>query len=232
MSQRPYKHYILKGDGDQPYYWHTKAGNGEVVASSHDQYIRRSDCLHGLNLFKDHTAEAPINDRTASGAPGRLADYEFEIDKNRRDEWIWRFQAPNNKIVATGSEGYSSKQAVLDAIERVKEHVPDAEVFDETGEPVDLEECSGGGLRPPRARRYRIRVDRQKYVVDRPSLTGGEILEVAGKIPPAGFQLYQKVRGQKAKPIALDESVDLTCPGVERFQTMPKNVTDGGCHDG
>lgn len=232
MSQRPYKHYILKGESDQPYYWHTKAGNGEVVASSHDQYTRRSDCLHGLNVFKDHAAEAPINDRTEPGAPARLADHEFEIDTDRRGDWIWRFQAPNNKIVATGDEGYNSKQAVLDAIERVKRHAPDAEVFDETGEPVDLEECAESGIRPPRARRYRIRVDRQKYVVDRPSLKGREILEVADKTPPAGFQLYQKVHGQKPKPIGLDESVDFRCPGVERFQTMPKSVTDGMRHDG
>jgi uncharacterized protein YegP (UPF0339 family) len=226
-NNRPYTHTILKGDAAQPYYWHTKAGNGEIVASSHDQYTAAAAALHGLDLFASNAADAPINDRTASDAPGRLAAFEFEIDHDRQDRWIWRFQAGNSQIVATGAEPFSSKRSVLDAIERVKAHVADAEVVDETGEPVDIEACAAGNVRPPRARRYRIRVDREKYVVDRPCLTGREVLETAGRTPANQFQLYQKERGGQKRAIAHDETVDLARPGVERFQTIELTVTDG-----
>ncbi len=229
---RPYTHLIRKGDAAQPYYWRTEASNGEPVSSSHDQYASLSDALHGLALFTTNAATAPINDRTDAVGDGQLAPFEFEIALDVEGRPIWRFQAPNNQIVATGAEPFSSKRAAREAIERIKANVADAEVIDETDEPVDIEACAAGGVRPPRARRYRIRVDREKYDVDRPHLTGREVLEVAGRQPATQFQLYQKLRGGQTRAVALNETTDLTAPGVERFQTIELAVTDGAPPNG
>jgi len=97
----------------------------------------------------------------------------------------------------------------------------------ETDDVVDLEQYAREGHRPPRAPRYRIRIDRQYYVVAAPSLTGRELLQLAGKTPPEQYMLSQKLRGGQTKRIDLDERVDFTTPGVERFMTLPLDQTEG-----
>src|SRR5215510_2107888 len=101
------------------------------------------------------------------------------------------------------------------------------EQFIETEEVVDLEECAKANRKPPRARRYRIRIDKQHYVVEVPSMTGRELLHLAGKQPPTRYRLYQKFAGGERKSIDLDEKADFTTPGVERFMTLPLDQTEG-----
>lgn len=96
------------------------------------------------------------------------------------------------------------------------------EILDE----VDLEVWSARGERAPKARRYVIRVDRERYTVTESSITGRAILALAGK-DPARTLLQQRVQGGGTRPIGPDQAVDLTEPGVERFITLPKNQTDG-----
>ena len=99
------------------------------------------------------------------------------------------------------------------------------EILDEI---ADLEEYARDGRRPPRCRGYRIRVNGDKFVVHEPEPTGLHIMQVAGIAPPEQFGLYQKVRGQQFERIPLDEQVDLTQPGVEKFKTLPLDQTEGG----
>jgi len=42
-----------------------------------------------------------------------------------KDGWRWRLVAGNSQTIATGGEAYSSKQAVLDGIDRVIGYVSD-----------------------------------------------------------------------------------------------------------
>jgi len=91
---------------------------------------------------------------------------------------------------------------------------------------IDIEEFAKAGRPVPRDRRYRIRIDREHFVVDEPSLTGRQILKLAGKTP-AEFMLSQKFRGGEVKKIEPDEKVDFTRPGVERFMTLPLDPTEG-----
>ena len=80
---------------------------------------------------------------------------------------------------------------------------------------------------PPHCRRYRIRVDRKRYVVQTPEITGRELLELAEKEPAECFALYQQFRAGHRKRIGLDERVDLRRPGIERFKTLPVDAKDG-----
>lgn len=97
----------------------------------------------------------------------------------------------------------------------------------ETDEIVDLEEFAKANRKPPRARRYRIRIDKQHFVVEAQCLTGRELLQLAGKTPPERFMISQKLCGGQAKKIGLDEKADFTTPGVERFMTLPLDQTEG-----
>lgn len=95
-------------------------------------------------------------------------------------------------------------------------------------EEEDLEAAAKAGQVPRLARRYRFRVDRERFVVEKTALTGREILLIAGRIPPERFLLSQKHTGGRAEKVDLDEVVDLRKPGVERFMTLPKDQTEGG----
>jgi hypothetical protein len=92
---------------------------------------------------------------------------------------------------------------------------------------IDIEEYGKRGERPPPARRYRVRIDRDRFVVPKAHPLGRELLTIAGKVPPERFSLTQKLRGGAVRPVALDETVDLTEPGVERFMTLPLDQTEG-----
>ncbi len=78
----------------------------------------------------------------------------------------------------------------------------------------------------PHAKHYAFRVDKERIVVDTPTITGAEILARVGKTPE-GYKLYQHKHGHQPILIAPDRVVNLREPGVERFTTMPRDTTEG-----
>lgn len=93
---------------------------------------------------------------------------------------------------------------------------------------IDLEEFAKSGKIPPtQCRGYRIRIGKQFYTVTRSMMTGRELLELASKTPPERFRIDQKFRGGETKRVGLEETVNLATPGVERFQTLPLDQTEG-----
>lgn len=53
---------------------------------------------------------------------------KFEIYKDSKGEFRWRLIAPNGQTIATGGEGYKSKESVKNGIESVKKNAPAAPV--------------------------------------------------------------------------------------------------------
>ncbi len=93
---------------------------------------------------------------------------------------------------------------------------------------LDIEEFSKvHGGKPPKARKYVIRIDREKFKVSVSQMTGRELLLLASKSPPENWLLNQKLRGGQVIAIGLTTVVDFTAPGVERFMTLPKDQTEG-----
>tara|TARA_R110002033_G_scaffold20300_4_gene51488 strand:- start:14975 stop:16129 length:1155 start_codon:yes stop_codon:yes gene_type:complete len=82
----------------------------------------------------------------------------------------------------------------------------------------DLEDCACGHNQPDKHQKYKIKIDKTKYKVECPRLTGREILGLAGY--DESRYLYQKFVGGERRQIELDEKVDFTEPGIERFHTM------------
>ncbi|MNY19510.1 hypothetical protein D3C86_1529470 [compost metagenome] len=79
----------------------------------------------------------------------------------------------------------------------------------------------------PLARAYRIRIDKNHYVVDQPTLNARALLALAGKAPAEKYVLRQILHGQPVK-LELDDIVDFRTPGIEKFKTMLKTAQDGG----
>ena len=81
---------------------------------------------------------------------------------------------------------------------------------------IDIEEYAKNNQQVPKGRRYKIRVDREKFITDQECMSGKEILILAGKTPYSRYQLNQRIHGT-VKKVEYDEKVDFTTPGVERF---------------
>lgn len=92
---------------------------------------------------------------------------------------------------------------------------------------VDIEECAKHGRKPPKKQsKYKIKIDGKKYTADTYHLLGAKILDLAGKTSQ-NFGLQQKFKGGNRKTIEPSQKVDLATPGVERFETIPKNIQQG-----
>ena len=103
--------------------------------------------------------------------------------------------------------------------------VEDGEVLDEI---IDIEIFIKEG-RPihPRAKGYLVRIDKQKYLFEKPEVTGEQILLKAGKNPPNKYVLRQILKEGALEKIELDQVVDLARHGVEKFKTMLRTAQDG-----
>ncbi|MFO0944048.1 MAG: multiubiquitin domain-containing protein [Pirellulales bacterium] len=91
---------------------------------------------------------------------------------------------------------------------------------------VDVEELVKQGKRVPRAKRYRIRIDKERYVVSSPFITKVQLLALVAKTADK-WRIHQKLRGGQMDEVTDVEKVDLRLKGVERFVTMELAQTDG-----
>jgi hypothetical protein len=91
---------------------------------------------------------------------------------------------------------------------------------------IDLEEWAKAGKTPQPAKVYRIRIDNVKKDVSVPSMTGRQILGLVNKTPE-GYTLSEKVHGGASIPIGADTIVRFDTPGIERFQTLARDATEG-----
>lgn len=98
------------------------------------------------------------------------------------------------------------------------------EILDEI---VDLEEYATQGKHAPRARGYRIRVNRKHIEIFEPYPTRETILEKAGLTPVNKWTLRLKLHGGGSRLIQPGERVDLTEPGIEKFKALPRDQTEG-----
>lgn len=93
-------------------------------------------------------------------------------------------------------------------------------------EVIDIETYAKEGKVVRPNHEYKIKVDKTLYTVSSATMKGREILILAGKNPPERYILQQKMKDQ-IKRIGLDDVVDFTAPGIERFMTIPNEVTEG-----
>lgn len=94
---------------------------------------------------------------------------------------------------------------------------------------IDIEVYAKTKKRPPHAKGYRIRIDKEYKEVHVPEMTGRQILALVGKTPET-YLLSQKIHGGQVVPVAADEKVDFRKQGIERFQTLALDPTEGGGH--
>ena len=92
---------------------------------------------------------------------------------------------------------------------------------------IDLEECSKHNRKPPKGQKgYKIKIDGKKHRVETAMLTGAAILALVGKTY-AEWSLNWKADGGRRKAIEKDEEIDISEPGIERFETALLQAQQG-----
>jgi len=56
------------------------------------------------------------------------SNYKFEVFKDKKKEWRFRFVAPNGEIIAT-SEGYKNRNDCISTIKSIKKNAQNAEII-------------------------------------------------------------------------------------------------------
>lgn len=93
---------------------------------------------------------------------------------------------------------------------------------------VDIEEYANSGEKKPNSSKFRIKIDKEKFVVDVPEMTGRQLLGVAGKNPIEQYSIFQRFKGGATEKLEYEETANFQAPGIERFMTIPLDQTEGG----
>lgn len=107
------KFEIKKAKNDE-YYFHLKAGNGEIILSS-EMYAAKTSAVNGIESVKKN---APDDNR-----------YEKKDTKN--GQYMFNLKAANHQVIGT-SESYTTTAARDNGIASVKKNAPDATLDDQT----------------------------------------------------------------------------------------------------
>ena len=79
----------------------------------------------------------------------------------------------------------------------------------------------------PPGETYRIKVKKKIIETSEKYVTGRRICELAGLIPPEKYQLDMVLANKEYQPIGLDTTLDLSTPGLEKFDYISRDQTEG-----
>jgi uncharacterized protein YegP (UPF0339 family) len=151
--------------------WRLVHRNGNILADSGEGYTRRHDAARAVDRLRD-----------------RVDDLDFEVYKDSAGEYRWRLKSQNQQIVADSGEGYDSRGGVDDAVDRVREYAPEADVLDIGQASFEVYEDAGGEHRwRLRHRNGNILMDSGEGYTDRSSARDG-IESVKRNAPNADLQ--------------------------------------------
>lgn len=87
------------------------------------------------------------------------------------------------------------------------------------------EMISLAGKKPDKLYKFKVRND--MYESTKQFVTGREVLEMAGLVPPERFKLDIRIQGNHVHEVGLDETVDLGQPGIEKFSYITRDQSEG-----
>lgn len=108
------KFYLFKSDKNDEFYFHLKAGNGEIILRS-EGYSAKHNCLNGIASVKNNSQE----------------DDQYKRLTAKNGEYYFNLKAANGEVIGS-SETYVSTQGRDGGIESVKRNSIIAEITDLT----------------------------------------------------------------------------------------------------
>lgn len=79
----------------------------------------------------------------------------------------------------------------------------------------------------PHEKGYKFMVRNRQFETENRFITGREVLETAGLTPVTQYKLDLKMKGNRYREIGLDEQVDLSDPGIEKFTYISRTQSEG-----
>lgn len=79
----------------------------------------------------------------------------------------------------------------------------------------------------PHEKGYKFMVRNRQFETANRFITGREVLETAGLIPVTRYKLDLKMKGNRYREVGLDEQVDLSEPGIEKFTYISRTQSEG-----
>ena len=116
--------FEIKKAKDGQFFFHLKAGNGEIILSS-EMYRAKSSAKNGIASVKKNAPD----------------DNRYQRKETHNGHHMFNLKAGNHEVVGT-SQSYSSHESRDHGIESVKTNAPSAEVDDLSTEPK-LHKASG-----------------------------------------------------------------------------------------
>ncbi|QLH79988.1 DUF1508 domain-containing protein [Halosimplex rubrum] len=117
--------------------WRLRHRNGNIIADSAQGYSSRQKAEQGLESVRTNAPGAaavreeievePEEEPADAPYPPGESQGTFEVYEDAAGEYRWRLVHRNGNIVADGGEGYDDRDAVDDAVERVREYVGPAD---------------------------------------------------------------------------------------------------------
>ncbi len=104
---------IKKAKNDE-FYFHLKAGNGQIILSS-EMYEAKSSAVNGIESVKKNAPD----------------DARYERKETKNGQFMFNLKAANHQVIGT-SESYTTASGRDNGIESVKENAPQAGIHDET----------------------------------------------------------------------------------------------------
>jgi len=101
--------------------------NGNVLADSGEGYTRRNDANRAVDRIRE-----------------RVDELEFEVYEDDAGEHRWRLLGGNDRILADSGEGYTRRNDAEEAVERVRDYAPDADVLEIGRAAFELYEDTAG----------------------------------------------------------------------------------------
>ncbi|MCW4022840.1 MAG: DUF1508 domain-containing protein [archaeon] len=131
--------YQVYKDMEGKFRFRLRAANNKIVAVS-EAYESKASCINGIKSVQSN-CESHIEDKTK--AMEKITNPKYEIFTDAADEFRFHLKASNGEIIAA-SEGYETKEGVLNGIEAVQRSCG-AEIEDLTVEQateLDKEDCN------------------------------------------------------------------------------------------
>ncbi|MFC5133597.1 MULTISPECIES: HVO_2922 family protein [Haloferacaceae] len=116
--------------------WRLIHENGNILADSGQGYSSRSKARQGLESVRSNVRDAVLEDLDAEAGDDEGAGGDggskatIELYEDNAGEFRWRLRHRNGNIIGDSGEGYASKGGAEEAIERIREYAPDADVLE------------------------------------------------------------------------------------------------------
>jgi len=121
--------FELYQDAAGEWRWRLLHENGNILADSGEGYSGRTRCREGADSVARNV--------------GPDGDAEFEVYEDNRGDHRWRLRHANGEIIADSGEGYASAHGAKEAVERVSEYAPEADVLDVGDAAFEIYEDAG-----------------------------------------------------------------------------------------